>query len=66
MAVNKDFAVQVGRFAILAFIDGKLNLDTYDPGDGTVTDELTPETAREMKSIIDMYLYSLYVKEAKI
>lgn len=27
---------------------------------------LTPEIAREMKSVIDLYLYSLYVKEANI
>ena len=64
---NKDFAMELGNDVILRFIDGKLSLDVYDSRwmDWYV-EELTPETAREMKSLIDMYLYSLYVKEAGI
>lgn len=60
---NKDFALEIGSNAVLAFLGGKLYIDTVNR---PFTDELTPEKAREMKSLIDMYLYSLYVTEANI
>lgn len=63
---NKDFALQLGSDAILAFVDGQLNLDTNDHLYGWATEHLTPETAREIRSLVDMYLYNLYIAEEKI
>lgn len=47
--------------------DGKsLWLKVDDIEGSPLNSILTPEIAREMKSIIDLYLYSLYVKEEGI
>ena len=63
---NKDFALGLGSNAVLAFLGGKLYIDTHIDNGDWFQHELTPEKAREMKSLIDMYLYSLYVTEANI
>lgn len=63
---NKDFAIQLGSSTVLAFVDGQLYIDSEDSQGNQIADDIPPKLAREMKSLIDMYLYSLYVTEANI
>lgn len=61
--INKLHKVEIAPYIELNYKD-ILTLDIdYEGADSL---EITPEIAREMKSIIDLYLYSLYVKEANI